>query len=133
MRITPCTLVLNNFSALMPTTMTSKCFLFLFQVFSDFGKIISIRLVRDIVTGLSKRYAFIVYETADMALNAYSHCKSLVLNNFKVFVDFECGRLLPGWKPRRLGIVDLDCYYSTYWTGFQTILLFHFYRRWLWW
>jgi len=38
-----------------------------------------------------------------MALNAYSSCKSIVLNNSEVFVDFECERLLPGWKPRKLG------------------------------
>lgn len=65
---------------------------------------IALRLVKDIVTGLSKRYAFIEYETYKMALNAYKRCKSLLLKNTEIFVDFECGRLLPGWKPRRLGI-----------------------------
>lgn len=65
----------------------------------------ALRLVRDIITGLSKRYAFIEFETFKMALNAYVRCKSLVLNSKEVFVDFECGRLLPGWKPRRLGIL----------------------------
>lgn len=64
---------------------------------------IALRLVKDIVTGLSKRYAFIEYETFEMALNAYIRCRSLLLKNTEIFVDFECGRLLPGWKPRRLG------------------------------
>lgn len=65
---------------------------------------IALRLVKDLVTGLSKRYAFIEYETYKMALNAYVRCKSLVIKNTEIFVDFECGRILPGWKPRRLGI-----------------------------
>lgn len=64
---------------------------------------IALRLVRDIITGLSKRYAFIEYETSEMALNAYLRCKSVIIKNSEIFVDFECGRLLPGWKPRRLG------------------------------
>jgi len=65
---------------------------------------IALRLVKDIITGLSKRYAFIEYETYKMALNTYLRCKSLILKNSEIFVDFECGRVLPGWKPRRLGI-----------------------------
>lgn len=66
---------------------------------------IALRLVKDVVTGMSKRYAFIEYETYKMALNAYARCKSLVIKNSEVFVDFECGRILPGWKPRRLGMI----------------------------
>lgn len=72
---------------------------------------IALRLVKDIITGLSKRYAFIEYETFKMALNAYVLCKKLVLKNSEVFVDFECGRLLPGWKPRRLGISIINIYF----------------------
>jgi len=70
---------------------------------------IALRLVRDLITGLSKRYAFIEYQTFKMALNTYVRCKKLVLKNSEVFVDFECGRLLPGWKPRRLGIYRYIC------------------------
>lgn len=76
---------------------------------------IGLRLVRDVVTGLSKRYAFIEYETYKMALNAYMHCKTLVLNNSEVLVDFECGRLLPGWKPRRLGKMIVDHFFFYQW------------------
>uniref|UniRef100_A0A2S2NZ44 U11/U12 small nuclear ribonucleoprotein 35 kDa protein n=1 Tax=Schizaphis graminum TaxID=13262 RepID=A0A2S2NZ44_SCHGA len=71
--------------------------------FSRYGKMIALRLVRDIITGLSKRYAFIEYETYKMAMNTYLRCKSLILKDSEIFVDFECGRVLPGWKPRRLG------------------------------
>lgn len=65
---------------------------------------VGLRLVRDIITGQSKRYAFIEYETFTMALDAYKYGRSLIINNTEIFVDFECGRTLPGWKPRRLGI-----------------------------
>jgi len=65
---------------------------------------IALRLVKDIITGLSKQYAFVEYERYKMALNAYRRCKNIVIKNSEIFVDFECGRLLPGWKPRRLGI-----------------------------
>ncbi|XP_050529772.1 U11/U12 small nuclear ribonucleoprotein 35 kDa protein-like [Daktulosphaira vitifoliae] len=71
--------------------------------FCRYGRMVALRLVKDIVTGMSKRYAFIEYKTPEMALNAYIKCKSLVLKDVEVLVDFECGRLLPGWKPRRLG------------------------------
>ncbi|XP_050435473.1 U11/U12 small nuclear ribonucleoprotein 35 kDa protein-like isoform X1 [Adelges cooleyi] len=71
--------------------------------FCRYGRMVALRLVKDIVTGMSKRYAFIEYKTPEMALNAYKKCNSLVLNNSEILVDFECGRLLPGWKPRRLG------------------------------
>lgn len=69
---------------------------------------VALRLVRDIVTGLSKRYAFIEYETSKMALNAYIRCKSLIIKNSRLYVDYECGRILPGWKPRRLGIIKIN-------------------------
>lgn len=71
--------------------------------FCRYGKMKALRLVKDLITGISKQYAFIEYKTFKMALNAYNQCKSLILKNSEIFVDFECGRLLPGWKPRRLG------------------------------
>lgn len=95
----------------------------LFQVFSRYGKLVSVRLVRDIVTGLSKKYAFIEYETSKITLNAYSRCKSLIINDFEVFVDFECERLLPGWKPRRLGIIGICVEQMNNFIGFKRISL----------
>lgn len=64
---------------------------------------IALRLVKDLITGISKQYAFIEYERYSMALNVYRR-KNIVIKNCKLYVDFECERLLPGWKPRRLGI-----------------------------
>nr|CAI5825720.1 unnamed protein product [Callosobruchus analis] len=61
------------------------------------------RLVRDVVTGMPKGYAFIEYEEEAAAEEAYRLANKMVLDGNTIFVDFECERLLKGWKPRRLG------------------------------
>ncbi|CAH1399640.1 unnamed protein product [Nezara viridula] len=71
--------------------------------FSQYGKIIKCRLVEDIVTGKSKGYAFIEYETEREAARAYRNGHRTFLDGKELFVDMECERLLPGWIPRRLG------------------------------
>ncbi|XP_067014680.1 U11/U12 small nuclear ribonucleoprotein 35 kDa protein [Anabrus simplex] len=71
--------------------------------FSNYGTIRRCRLVRDIVTGVSKCYAFVEYERSSSAKHAYVSGNRGLLNGSEVFVDFECERVLPGWVPRRLG------------------------------
>lgn len=72
-------------------------------LFSEYGKIHRFRLVRDIVTGTPKGYAFIEYEQESSAEEAYKKLNKFNLDGNEIFVDFECERLLKGWKPRRLG------------------------------
>ncbi|XP_065917039.1 U11/U12 small nuclear ribonucleoprotein 35 kDa protein-like isoform X2 [Dysidea avara] len=62
------------------------------EAFSKYGKIVHCRIVRDIVTRRSKGYAFIEFKHRSDAEDAE-----------QIFVDMECERSLPGWKPRRLG------------------------------
>lgn len=73
------------------------------DVFSKYGKLKRFRLVRDIVTGTPKGYAFVEYETEAEAEEAYRKANRINLEGNLIFVDFECERLLKGWKPRRLG------------------------------
>ncbi|XP_023025075.2 U11/U12 small nuclear ribonucleoprotein 35 kDa protein [Leptinotarsa decemlineata] len=73
------------------------------EVFSKYGKLRRFRLVRDIVTGMPKGYAFIEYESESSAEDAYRNANRLNIDGNIIFVDFECERLLKGWKPRRLG------------------------------
>lgn len=73
------------------------------DVFSKFGKLKRFRLVKDIVTGLPKGYAFIEYESESSAEEAYRRAFKMNIDGNVIFVDFECERLLKGWKPRRLG------------------------------
>ncbi|KAG1698830.1 U11/U12 small nuclear ribonucleoprotein [Nymphon striatum] len=75
----------------------------LLQRFSSYGEIIKCRLVRDIVTGFSKCYAFIEYEDISAARNAYTDADKTGIDGNEVSIEFECERLVPGWIPRRLG------------------------------
>lgn len=72
-------------------------------IFSEFGDIRSCKVIRDIVTGMSRGYAFIEYESSSSAKLACREAHKMELEGRKIFVDHECGRSLPGWIPRRLG------------------------------
>lgn len=52
---------------------------------------------------MPKGYAFIEYEQESSAEQAYREANRMMLDGNIIFVDFECERLLKGWKPRRLG------------------------------
>lgn len=71
--------------------------------FERYGKIKRFRLVRDIVTGLSRGYAFFEYDRESDARTAYREANKATIDGREIFVDFECERTLPGWVPRRLG------------------------------
>lgn len=86
-------------SRLNPLTTEEK----LHQVFSKYGDIQRLRLVRDIVTGLSKRYAFVEYKEERSVVRARRDANKLLVDQQEVFVDFEQERTLKGWVPRRLG------------------------------
>ncbi|XP_065670286.1 U11/U12 small nuclear ribonucleoprotein 35 kDa protein [Hydra vulgaris] len=73
------------------------------QIFQRFGEIKKCRLVRDIITGNSRRYAFIEYNHERDARHASRETKDLIIDECKVTIDFECSRTLPGWIPRRFG------------------------------
>ncbi|XP_007189681.2 U11/U12 small nuclear ribonucleoprotein 35 kDa protein [Balaenoptera ricei] len=73
------------------------------EVFSRYGDIRRLRLVRDLVTGFSKGYAFIEYKEERSLLKAYRDADGLVIDQHEIFVDYELERTLKGWIPRRLG------------------------------
>ena len=73
------------------------------RTFSRYGRIEKVRLVRDIVTGFSKRYAFVEYESEKDARYAFRHAQSIEIDGTQGYVDYEIERTLKGWIPRRLG------------------------------
>uniref|UniRef100_G8F2U7 U11/U12 small nuclear ribonucleoprotein 35 kDa protein n=1 Tax=Macaca fascicularis TaxID=9541 RepID=G8F2U7_MACFA len=73
------------------------------EVFSRYGDIRRLRLVRDLVTGFSKGYAFIEYKEERAVIKAYRDADGLVIDQHEIFVDYELERTLKGWIPRRLG------------------------------
>lgn len=86
-------------SRLNPQTTEEK----LYEVFSQYGDIRRLRLVRDVVTGFSKRYAFVEYREERSVVRARRDANKTVVDQHEVFVDFEQERTLKGWVPRRLG------------------------------
>lgn len=71
--------------------------------FRRYGKIVNCRVVRDLVTGASKQYAFIEYGSSSDAREAVNAMDKYRLDDSEIIVDHEHERRLAGWKPRRLG------------------------------
>lgn len=63
-------------------------------MFSEYGKIKKCRLVRDIVTGRSKKYAFIEFEHSLSAVDASEFAHNKIIDKEKVLVDMECERYI---------------------------------------
>jgi U11/U12 small nuclear ribonucleoprotein SNRNP35 len=73
------------------------------KIFSKYGEIREFRLVRDLVTGHSKGYAFVSFKHRGDAEDCYRNCYRLVVDDRELIVDYEYERELKGWVPRRLG------------------------------
>lgn len=59
----------------------------------------------DVVTGLSQGYGFVEMKSEEEARRVLRGTTNhAILKGHKVFIDYECGRSLKGWKPRRLGV-----------------------------
>ncbi|KAH7460236.1 U11/U12 small nuclear ribonucleoprotein 35 kDa protein [Phytophthora ramorum] len=70
--------------------------------FEAYGPIRRLRLVRD-KSDKSKGYAFVEFEHERHFERAYRHAHGRVIDGATILVDFERGRVMKGWKPRRLG------------------------------
>lgn len=73
------------------------------RYFSKFGKIKKLRLVRDIITGFSRGYAFIEFKHKGEMTKAYRESYEAIIDGRKLIVEYELERKLKGWRPRRLG------------------------------
>ncbi|XP_042517496.1 U11/U12 small nuclear ribonucleoprotein 35 kDa protein [Macadamia integrifolia] len=73
------------------------------KVMSKYGRVKNMRLVRDIVTGASRRYAFVEYETEKEMRHAYEDAHHSIIDDSEIIVDYNRQQLMPGWIPRRLG------------------------------
>ena len=75
----------------------------LIQTFSRYGKLKSLKLVRDIVTGCSMKYAFVEYYYDEDFSSAFFGAHRMRLDDAQILVDFMREQTVPGWVPRRLG------------------------------
>ncbi|ANM61865.1 RNA-binding (RRM/RBD/RNP motifs) family protein [Arabidopsis thaliana] len=73
------------------------------EVMSKYGRIKNLRLVRHIVTGASRGYGFVEYETEKEMLRAYEDAHHSLIDGREIIVDYNRQQLMPGWIPRRLG------------------------------
>ncbi|TQD98002.1 hypothetical protein C1H46_016366 [Malus baccata] len=73
------------------------------KAMSKYGQVKNLRLVRHIVTGASRGYAFVEYETEREMQRAYKEAHHSLIDDSKVIVDYNRQQLMPGWIPRRLG------------------------------
>lgn len=70
--------------------------------FEKYGTVKSVKLVTD-KQGKSRGYAFVEYERRDDFINAYKNAHLRRIDGRRVIVDFEKGRSILQWRPRRLG------------------------------
>ncbi|GAB2247830.1 hypothetical protein Droror1_Dr00007712 [Drosera rotundifolia] len=75
----------------------------LHKAMSRYGKVKNLRLVRDIVTGASCRYAFVEYHRDSEMRRAYAEAHHTIIDDSEIIVDYNRQQLMPGWIPRRLG------------------------------
>ncbi|KAF7151737.1 hypothetical protein RHSIM_Rhsim02G0075900 [Rhododendron simsii] len=73
------------------------------KAMSKYGKVKNLRLVRHIVTGASRGYAFVEFETEREMRRAYEDAHHSLIDDSEVLVDYNRQQLMPGWIPRRLG------------------------------
>lgn len=71
--------------------------------FARFGRVTRARLVRDVVTQQSRGYAFVEFDRERDFARAYREAHRHELDGRTILVDYERSRVMPGWKPRRLG------------------------------
>ncbi|KNA03366.1 hypothetical protein SOVF_209910 [Spinacia oleracea] len=91
-----CTLFVGHLSR--STTEDTLC-----KAMSRYGKVKNLRIVRDIVTGASRGYAFIEYEREKEMRHAYEDAHHSFIDDSEIIVDYNRQQLMPGWIPRRLG------------------------------
>ncbi|OXA46760.1 U11/U12 small nuclear ribonucleoprotein 35 kDa protein isoform X2 [Folsomia candida] len=73
------------------------------RLFSKFGRIKRVRVVRDVVTRRSRGYGFVEFEKERHCTRAYDDGKSATLGGQPLTVDRIVSRSMSGWRPRRLG------------------------------
>uniref|UniRef100_K3X9X9 RRM domain-containing protein n=1 Tax=Globisporangium ultimum (strain ATCC 200006 / CBS 805.95 / DAOM BR144) TaxID=431595 RepID=K3X9X9_GLOUD len=73
------------------------------EYFAQYGELRRVVLVRDIATQRSKGYAFVEFAHEKAFVRAYHDAHRRELDGRAILVDYERGRVMPGWKPRRVG------------------------------
>lgn len=62
------------------------------RAFRKYGKIVKCRVVRDIITGASKCYAFVEYDSSASAKDAVRNMNQRYVDDMQIVADYECER-----------------------------------------
>lgn len=73
------------------------------EFFAKYGEVRSVVLIRDVVTRISKGYAFVEYDSSKAALRAVEKADGASIASRPVRCQMKVGGVLEGWRPRRLG------------------------------
>ncbi|KAG8363810.1 hypothetical protein BUALT_Bualt19G0061000 [Buddleja alternifolia] len=73
------------------------------KAMEEYGRVKNVRLVRHIVTGASRGYGFVEFETEKEMRRAYKDAHHTFVDDSEIIVDYNRQHLMPGWIPRRLG------------------------------
>ncbi|XP_022767853.1 U11/U12 small nuclear ribonucleoprotein 35 kDa protein [Durio zibethinus] len=73
------------------------------KAMSKYGRVKNLRLIRHIVTGASRGYAFVEFDTKREMRRAYQDAHHSIIDGAEIIVDYNRQLLMPGWIPRRLG------------------------------
>lgn len=88
------------FVARLPTDITKHE---LCHQFDKFAPVKSATVVRDIVTGFSKGYAFVEFNNEKDVDRVLHKCSGMKIDGKEILLDYEVGRSMKGWVPRRFG------------------------------
>lgn len=75
----------------------------LLAVFERYGPVSSVRVVRDIVTGMSRGYAFVTMKDDTAFQRAWRDAHRMFVDGSQILVEYEKERVVRGFVPRRLG------------------------------
>eukprot|EP00854_Cymbomonas_tetramitiformis_P004411 gene4411-5419_t len=73
------------------------------SVFEKYGALKKVEIVRDVVTGESRGYAFVEFEKRSSMKTAFKASESLVVHDKPLLVDYARTGVVEGWIPRRFG------------------------------
>ena len=71
--------------------------------FEIYGPVSNVRIVRDNVSDMSRGYGFIEFEHKKDFINAYKNADGKKIDGRRICVDFERGRTVIKFRPRKFG------------------------------
>ena len=72
-------------------------------IFSKFGKVLDVDIIRDFKTGRSLNYGFVTFQDDEACVRAYKSMEGAIIDDRRIHVDF-CQSVSKVWQNRKKGI-----------------------------